>query len=282
MATSPQSRLFQRPLSDAVEEAHGIIRAAIAEWQPTAVCLLFSGGRDSSVVLDVCQEYADHVVFIDTGVGLAATRQFVEDETARRGVSLIVEQGESYRDMVLKHGFPGPYAHLYAYSLLKERALRKVRRRFVEKRGQHVMFLSGVRLDESSRRLVNGQQGTVQKDGSVIWVAPLLHWQNDEMAAYRKTHGVQVSPVYEHIHMSGECLCGAFGSPEELDEIEFFFPDDPTVKFLRELEAEAAAAGVPSCRWGAGGTVKRGDRPESGRLCSSCDVRLPFGEDADV
>lgn len=265
-----------------MEEAHGIIRAAIAEWQPTAVCLLFSGGRDSSVVLDVCQEYADHVVFIDTGVGLAATRQFVEDETARRGVSLIVEQGESYRDMVLKHGFPGPYAHLYAYSLLKERALRKVRRRFVEKRGQHVMFLSGVRLDESSRRLVNGQQGTVQKDGSVIWVAPLLHWQNDEMAAYRKTHGVQVSPVYEHIHMSGECLCGAFGSPEELDEIEFFFPDDPTVKFLRELEAEAAAAGVPSCRWGAGGTVKRGDRPESGRLCSSCDVRLPFGEDADV
>ena len=272
---SAQDRMFQRPLVDAVSEARQIVSDAQEEFDPVATCILYSGGRDSSVVLDVCEEFATHIVHIDTGTGLRPTRDFVHEECARRGLDLIVERGESFRDMVLKHGFPGPAAHLYAYSLLKERALRKVRRRFITNgRKQRILFLSGVRLDESSRRMVNGQQGTVQREGSVVWVAPLLTWQNDEMADYRKTHDVQASPVYEHIHISGECLCGAFGTAAELDEIEFFFPDDPSVRMLRELEAEAKAKGVSPCKWGPGRADDFRDRT-SGRLCSSCEMRLP-------
>ena len=278
-AKSTQDRMFQRPLIDAVGEAQKIISDAIREHEPEAVCLLYSGGKDSSVVLDVCEKYADHVVHIDTGVGLKDTRDFVEAECVRRGLSLIVETGEPFRDMVMKHGFPGPAAHLYAYTLLKERALRKVRRRFVKKRGQRVMFLSGVRRDESARRMVNGQDGPVMREGSTVWVAPLLDWQNDEMSAYRKANDVRVSPVYEHIHISGECLCGAFGSPEELDELEWFFPNDPTIRMLRDLEREAEAAGVTPCRWGPGRSQEFKDRTV-GRLCGSCDLRLPGMEDA--
>lgn len=275
---SMQDRLFQRPLTAAVDEARQVIADAIREHQPEAVCLLYSGGRDSSVVLDVCGDYADHIVHIDTGVGLKDTRDFVDAECERRGLDLIVETGESFRDMVMKHGFPGPAAHLYAYTLLKERALRKVRRRFVTQRGQRVMFLSGVRRDESARRMVNGQQGHVMRDGSTVWVAPLLDWQNDEMAAYRKAHDVRVSPVYEHIHISGECLCGAFGSPEELNELEWFYPNDPTIKMLRELEAAVEAAGVTPCQWGPGRPQDFRNRT-SGMLCSSCEPRLPGMED---
>ena len=274
MTAPTQDRLFQRPLTAAVAVAHAVIDAAVAEHQPEAVCLLYSGGKDSSVVLDVCADRADYIVHIDTGVGLKATRDFVEAECTRRDLDLIVETGESFRDMVLKHGFPGPAAHLYAYTLLKERALRKVRRRFVQKRGQRIMYLSGVRRDESARRMVNGQQGHVMRDGSTVWVAPLLDWQNDEMAAYRRDHDVRISPVYEHIHISGECLCGAFGSPEELNELEWFYPNDPTIRMLRDLEAEAEAAGVRPCQWGPGRTEDFRNRT-SGLLCNSCELRLP-------
>jgi hypothetical protein len=54
------------------------------------------------------------------------------------------------------------------------------------------------------------------------------------------------NPVVEHLHMSGECLCGAYAKPGELDEIGLFYPH---VKArIESLEKQVAAAGFP-WRW---------------------------------
>jgi hypothetical protein len=98
------------------------------------------------------------------------------------------------------------------------------------------------------------------------------------------------------IHMSGECLCGAFAHQGELDEVGEWFPD---VKVhIERLEAEVLATDKHpewKCRWGWGADKeainkarKSGmsdsevaelfSRSKVGALCSSCDSRADGGE----
>lgn len=259
-----QQRLDGRTLADAIHEAKMIVEQAIHDHKPEAVICLFSGGNDSTTVLYALADYVTHVAFIDTGTGVPQTRQHVEEICALNDFELIIETppDKSYEEIVLEHGFPGPQAHRFMYSWLKERALRNVRRRFVKERGQRVMFLTGVRVHESRRRM--GTAKEVDRDGSVVWVAPILHFTNDEMIAYRKVYNVPVSPVSANLGMSGECLCGAYAKPLELLDIEAAYPE--VAERIRDLERRVAAKGIAACKWGAGGAAPQA----AGRLCSSC------------
>ena len=62
---------------------------------------------------------------------------------------------------------------------------------------------------------------------------------------YFAHYGVPRNPVVDLIHKSGECLCGAFAKPNELREIEYWYPE--VGKRIRDLEAKVRAAGFP---WG--------------------------------
>lgn len=256
-----QGTLDGRTLDDAITEARLIVESAIAEYQPTAVCGLFSGGNDSTVLMYVCSDYLTHAVHINTGVGLEGTHQYVREVCTLNEWELIEEHppAKTYEDFVREHGFPGPSAHLYAYSWLKERALRNVRRRFVTKRGERVMFLTGVRVHESRRRM--GTAKEVERDGSVVWVAPILHFTQSEMNAYRDAYPhIPRNEVADLLHMSGECLCGSFAKPGEREFLIDWFGDDPAVRKILALEQELG------CKWG-----QDFRRPKSGgRLCSSC------------
>jgi hypothetical protein len=85
------------------------------------------------------------------------------------------------------------------------------------------------------------------------------------------------NPASDLIHMSGECLCGAFAHPGELDEIGEWYPD--VVAEIRALEAEARAAGIPEpfCRWGHG----EGKPSEVGRACGNCLTRGQLNFDGE-
>ena len=236
----------------AITEAHEIIESAvIAEGPIECIFLLLSGGNDSMVLLDVCEDFADEIVHINTGVGIPQTNEFVRKVVADRGLTLNeLHPPKSYRDLVLDGklfgGFPGPGAHHFAYTRLKERPLEGLLREHRTKRGQRFMLLTGIRNDESQRRM--GYADPVNRKGGQVWVNPLLNWSNDLMREYRTTRGLPVNEVTEHLHMSGECLCGAFARPGELEEVGFFYPD--FVKQIRDLEAEVKAKGLPACKWG--------------------------------
>lgn len=119
----------------------------------------------------------------------------------------------------------------------------------------------------------------MNREGSVVWVSPLVNWTKTDMNTYREMMGdVPRNEVSDLIHMSGECLCGAFAKKNEIEEIGMWFPE--VVEEIRALEAEVLASGnVPEkrCVWGWGAGTPVPDGP-SGPLCTSCDARVMEGQ----
>jgi 3'-phosphoadenosine 5'-phosphosulfate sulfotransferase (PAPS reductase)/FAD synthetase len=270
-----------------VAESHAILDAAIAQcdgFDLRGIVILFSGGNDSTTLAHLFRDRATHAAHANTGIGIEQTRQFVRDRCAEWGLPLLErrpEHGYGYRDLVLGEvlqlsngeplkfeGFPGPSAHRYMYFFLKERQMRKVRNELCPAgaRTQRVIYLSGIRRSESKRR---AKREEIRREESVLWVNPMLHWTAEDLNTYRKIHEVPRNEVADLIHMSGECLCGAFAKPGELDEIGYWFPE--VAQEIRDLEAEAAAKGVGRCAWGWG--YKKEAPSKTGPMCSACDLR---------
>lgn len=245
------------------------------------VVVLFSGGNDSTILAHLMRERATHFAHANTTIGIEATRQFVREVSKAWGVPLIEKTAtgpDTYRALVLDQGFPGPGHHYKMFQRLKERQLRKVRAELIDNgRRQRVIFVAGRRKEESARRTSRWLKGELvehERDGAVVWCSPLLHWTTDDMREYRERFDVPRNEVSDMIHMSGECLCGAFASKGERNEIGFFYPE--WLAEIEALEADVRAAGHPEprCVWGWGAEhVKAGKRYKTGRLCDSCDGR---------
>ena len=79
------------------------------------------------------------------------------------------------------------------------------------------------------------------------------------------------NPVKESLlGMSGECFCGAFARPYELEMIQQFAPDVATE--IARLEQIAKECGRVQCRWGKRQPGENGQViVRTGPLCSSCD-----------
>lgn len=231
------------------------------------VVTLFSGGNDSTVLAHLMRPWSTHAAHANTGIGIEATRQFVRDTCQSWGLPLLERSApreeDSYRAHVLKHGFPGPGMHARIYQRLKERALEQVRRELVTNGWQErVVFLAGRRRDESERRK---DVPHVERRDSVVWESSLVDWTKLDMNTYRLMHAdddpVPVNDVSVKFHMSGECLCGCFAKPGELDEIRFWFP--AVAAHIEQLEAEIAhRADIPAHRrkWGWGADRKAAER----------------------
>lgn len=272
-----QLPLVERTLDDAVTEAHDIVEQAKDEHRPEATFLLLSGGNDSMVLLDAMAEHADAVVHINTSIGIPEANEHARRVGSATGLPFIeLHPPVAYEELVLNHsvfdGLPGPGIHRIVYQQLKERCIRALLAEHRTKRGERFVLLSGVRRAESRRRM--GYSGPVNRNGGQVWVNPLFHVTNQEMAVYRRKHELPRSEVAANLHMSGECLCGAMADqgPERQERaaIRFFYP--AMDRRLTELEEACQSAGKTYCEWG----VKRADeRRPAGPLCQSCEFRQP-------
>lgn len=265
-----------RQAFDILAEAEAIYRG---QREVVARCLLFSGGNDSTVLAHLFREVATHAIHANTGIGIESTRQHVRDTCTAWGLPLIEKPGESYREHVLDRGFPGPGMHWKMYTRLKERALDAARHDLgiANSRTKCAVYIAGRRREESKRR---EDIGLHEPDGSVFWASPFANWTKLDLITYRQVHpDVPQCLASATLHMSGECLCGAYAHPGELDEIGYWFPEARAE--IEALEAEVRAAGIPEpfCRWGHG--QGGGGESKVGRMCSSCDGRFQlFGEEA--
>ena len=261
-----------------------LLNSAVERHKAAGVWALFSGGDDSlSMTLVASKAEAFRgCVHIDTGIGIPETQAFVRETCQREGWPLLVyralDYGQDYDALAVKYGFPGPAAHFRMYIRLKERALDAFIREHKRHRLDRLILSTGARSQESKRRM--GHVEPERRDGVKVWVNPLHSWRKFECHDYIAASGVPRNPVVELLHMSGECLCGSFAKPEELDEIATWYP--ATAERIRALEIQVKIAGKP-CVWGHRPPKQRRrvTHDSAGRrvseLCQQCEFDYPEG-----
>src|SRR5690348_8010398 len=220
-------------IEEKVSVALGRLDAAIKLFNPIEVFGLYSGGHDSFSACFVASLHPrfSGAVHINTGIGVEATRDHVRETCAERRWRLMEYKAtdntksdgtpdpKRFDDWVMKYGFPGPAQHKILYVNLKERCVHRLERDCgATARGKNprrVMHVTGVRSDESERRM-----GTVNADpevrGRAIWVNPIHDWTKLDTTELISHVKAKRNPVVDLIHKSGECLCGAFAEPGEL------------------------------------------------------------------
>ena len=251
-----------------IDMALGTIAKAISDHNPIQVYALVSGGNDSTVAAHLSVrlgQFVNALVHINTGIGVRETGEYVREFAKWLRMPLIEKHPpRDYDDLVMQYGFPGPAAHRYMYSWLKERPLREVRREAQKGKNRRVMFITGVRTAESRRRM--GHVESVNREGNIVWVAPIKDFDHRDIWAYRDEFDLPRNQVVDFLHMSGECLCGAFSKPKELEWVSLWYPE--IGERIRRLEERAIQAGLRSCRWGP--QSSKSLRKAPGPLCSDC------------
>jgi 3'-phosphoadenosine 5'-phosphosulfate sulfotransferase (PAPS reductase)/FAD synthetase len=173
----------------------------------------------------------------------------------------------AYEEFCFNFGMPGPGQHARMYQRLKERSFNKIKKEAKQghNRESCVMFVTGIRRDESSIRA--GYNRDTQKVGGSVWVNP-FYWQTKvDFELYRQEFGLPRNPVTDVIGISGECLCGTMGSRSELDLIEKIEPE--TRRYIESIESRCESLGLP-CKW-----ATKPDRPTK---CNPLQLLL-FGDE---
>ena len=243
-----------------------MIDDAIEKYNPCAVLGLFSGGHDSLTAVHVAARHPafDYAVHINTGTGVPDTLQFVRKTADVMAWDLHEYSakacGQDYEKIVAQYGYPGPGQHSTMYIRLKERALRVAvaQAKLGYKRNRTVLLISGVRFQESERRM--GYEEPVTKVDSKVWVNIINDWSKADCNRYIQNNKIARSSVVDKIHKSGECLCGAFAKPGEMAELEFWFPEHAA--WLKSL---TVPVNRPHC-WG----ERPGKATKAGPMCAGC------------
>lgn len=267
-----------------MKEAKRIMDQAVAEYRPAKIFCLFSGGHDSQVATHFVMENYRHlspeVAHIDTGIGIPETQQFVINTCKKYGWPLKIYRAAEntkadgtpdpmiYDDIVIASGFPGPGAHRIMYSKLKQRQVRRLVREHKKNRKDRIMLVSGVRRQESKRRM--GTTEECYREGAQVWVAPMLYMSSSDQKHYMMNWALSENPVKLKLCMSGECLCGAFAHEGELDEIRYWYPE--VAKRIDRLQEKVAAAGH-SGTWEDSRWLQKARVEKAGPLCTTCDAR---------
>ena len=269
-------------LQKKIDDAKSIINAAFNEHDPVKVITLFSGGNDSLGLLDLTHRYCgvNDAGHCNTGIGIEETRIHVRKSCADMGVKLDERHPKpenSYEALIRNYGFPGPSFHRVAYARLKERSLRALKNRYITNgRKERIMFLTGIRGDESAirARYAKTEPDHYRREGSMVWVNPIYNWTKDDLCEYREHYKLPENPVTPKIHTSGECLCGAFAHPGEREEIKFWFPS--THSHISGLETLARELGKESCTWGPSQFAKKKKEVSGyiGPMCHNCAPSL--------
>jgi 3'-phosphoadenosine 5'-phosphosulfate sulfotransferase (PAPS reductase)/FAD synthetase len=287
-----------------MEMAHWRYQQAIdrlSDKTIVAICALRSGGNDSEAVTHLFRDVTTHHVHANTGTGMEATRQWVRNTAAARGIPLIEKHpkpGEGYFDLVLGRvmavsrttgelvrawpgGFPGPAAHAINYQRLKQRGLEQVPHEFgiSGSRTHRIVYIAGRRRSESKRRATVPHH---ESRGTIEWVSPIAVWHKADLRMMRLMFGIESNPVTKTLGMSGECGCLANAVEGERERWFAAYPDDPFILQVQETEAILRRPGyehIPEHRktWGWGGFYDEPDEiPEmpSGTCSVNCGPDL--------
>lgn len=258
-----------------IESSSQIMRQAIAEYSPTHIVSMVSGGKDSAASDQVAEELGikiDFRIHGNTRCGIQETTDHVRDVYGRKGEYVEADAGTAYEDYVLRKGFfgKGVDAHGFAYRVLKATPFRKALSREIRqgKRGVRVLLINGARKDESENRKKNLKlfRPDPASPGN-IWVNIIHDWTQEDRDEYLERCQTQINPVAKALCRSGECMCGTMQTAEERVEAAHLYPK--WGEWLSKLEAEAKA--LHGFGWGQSAPkIIKGQGDLFSPMCTDC------------
>lgn len=278
----------QADLQTKIEMSREIIIRAIAQYNPYAIVVMFSGGDDSLTAYHLARYLGiptTHFLHGVTNTGIIETTDFARMTGEQSGLRYIeANAGNAFDDYVLRKGFfgIGHMAHESAYHVLKSEHFKKTLSKHIRQgvRGRKIILLTGARKEESDNRKMMLAQ-TIKADGPNIWVSALSDWTKLDCLEFLDGH--KRNPVTEILHRSGECLCGTMQSLETRREVSFWYPY--WGKKIDSLEKEACKRGF--C-WGWGQDLPSVIKAKKARekaikngqlewlpMCQNCKLTLP-------
>jgi 3'-phosphoadenosine 5'-phosphosulfate sulfotransferase (PAPS reductase)/FAD synthetase len=233
------------------KEPLDIVNDAVRDYKIDSLYVGFSGGKDSAVVAHHASKMFPHLfkgcIFCDTGISVKESKSFVIDYCREMGWKLfVVHPKRTFETIVKEDGFPGPTVHTFIMRYLKYIPMRGFIQK-VRETGKRPAILSGVRQQESVRRGINATS-EVYQDGKMIFISPMLYKSDTWMYQYYLEQGLKRSPVYDTLHISGDCLCGCFSKPGEAKLVELFHPE--TAAQIKALEKWRKSRGLRRSTWG--------------------------------
>lgn len=267
-----------RTPEELLESGLKVISKAYLDYTVWGMLPLFSGGHDSYSACFVAKhhkKFRGNIYHIDTGIGSLATRKFVDEIGLEEQWNTVVlkskNKKDTYESIVSKFGFPSYGLHNLTYNKLKERSVAQITKvRGIVLKGALWILISGARTSESIRRM--GNTVPIQKVGNRLWVAPCHDWSVEEQREFMNYYRLSLNPVKTSIlAMSGECFCGAFARPNELEMIKEVVPD--VARKIISLSVLAEANGKP-CKWGTHPNKDTSKIQPTGPMCIGCDHRV--------
>lgn len=233
-------------MADKLIESADFVAAIAAEFDPTHIVSMVSGGRDSAASHAVAMELGlkiDLVIHGNTRCGIPQTTEWVRGQHGHAAYGYAeADAGTAYEDYVIRKGFfgKGRPAHGFAYRILKATPFRKVISKEIRqgRRDHRVMLINGARKDESENRKKNLQP--VRKDPAApnnLWTNIIHDWTAEDRDDYLQSRNIEINPVAKALCRSGECMCGTMQSKAERVEAAAIYPK--WGNWLEDLEAEA-------------------------------------------
>ena len=193
---------------------------------------LFSGGKDSLVACLVAG--VKEIVYCRTYVGV--NEDYVEEICNLFGwkKNTVKPLKNEYEMFVERYGFPKPTSHTWIMQRLKLNPIKKWHAN-QKKKKRDIIFVSGIRLDESDRREMNfGNDKEIEESDGLKFYKPILEWTDIQVEDYIKKNHLQISPVYETLGLGGDCLCGAFTKRQHAYLLDELYPN--LAKKIKKLE----------------------------------------------
>lgn len=285
-----------RTIKELLNSGLDVVDRAFDEACAARIVPLLSGGHDSTsacFIASMHPRFTGEVYHINTTIGLKACREHVDRLCLQLGWRVhVFTSNYSYEKFVRTYGFPGPGGHQWVYNRLKDRCITALAR------GWKTALITGCRTEESERRMGHaepiqiGEKGfkkekywdkesecfiktgnliPVVRNKNRIWTTPCHDWTVEEQTAFMDYYDLPLNPVKQSpLGMSGECLCGAFARPGEIDLIRAYFPDG-----AKEIDRlTPLAAHTKHKVWGVRGEKEKGlVLARTGMLCSRCDLQ---------
>lgn len=182
------------------------------------ITMLFSGGKDSLVTLDICNNFIDEILYIEIpGNTHNLCTKYVEKISDEYGKPLkIIKHTEDFFNVMFRRGYPSSFFNSgsrWCMKIFKANVLKK--------KTKIVCSLTGVKASDSNRRasffqkyVINGvrREKDKHREWGVFQLFPIWNFSRQDVFDYIEENSLELNPCYEMFENSGNCLiCPFYG-----------------------------------------------------------------------